>query len=89
MFVFNSDTRQFEKTIVLPEGRPLDLGLQIGPDGYVYGFTQSCLYRLDTRSFEIEEIFKSSDEFDVAGPILGKDVYYAKGWFLKALPLFK
>jgi outer membrane protein assembly factor BamB len=89
MFVFNSGSRRFEKTLDLPEGHPLDLGLQLGLDGYVYGFTRSCFYRVDPKSLQVEEIFKSSDEFDIAGPILGKDVYYAKGWILKSLPLFK
>ncbi|MDD8014293.1 MAG: hypothetical protein PHX45_01260 [Acidobacteriota bacterium] len=89
LFIFDAAARQFEAVIPLPGGAPLDLGLQTGPDGMVYGFTNSCLYRLNPKSLEITEILKAENGFDVAGPILGKDIYFAKGWILKSARIFK
>ena len=79
LFVFDPETRSFVSTIGLPSGHPLDLGLQNGPDGNVYGFTSSCFYRLDLKKFTIEEIICQEDGFDIAGPIVGKELYFGKG----------
>jgi hypothetical protein len=89
LFLFNPATRAFEKRADLPAGAPRDLGLTLGPDGRVYGFTRSCLYRLDPGTLEVREILKQEDEFEIAGPILGNDIYYAKGPALKCVALFE
>ncbi|MBD3181191.1 hypothetical protein GF312_02795 [Candidatus Poribacteria bacterium] len=86
MFVFDIMKREFTELIRLPEGHPLDLGIQMGPDDKIYGFTSSTLYRLDPNSLEIEELI--SDKFSVAGPILGNNIYYAVGHILKSMQLF-
>ena len=89
LFVFDPESRAFTSSISLPRGIPRDLGLRNGPDGYIYGFTSSCFYRLDPVSPAIEEIVSEDDEFGVAGPILGNDVYYGKRHELKAIRLFQ
>ncbi len=89
VFLFNPASKAFEKRADLPAGAPRDLGLTLGPDGKVYGFTRSCLYRLDPASLDIAEILKVEDEFEIAGPILGNDIYYAKGPALKSVTLFE
>ncbi len=89
LFLFNPATRVFEKRADLPPGAPRDLGLTLGPDGKVYGFTRSCLYRLDPATLQVKEILKQEDEFEIAGPILGNDIYYAKGPALKCVTLFQ
>jgi hypothetical protein len=89
LFLFNPVTRAFEKRADLPPGAPRDLGLVLGPDGKVYGFTRSCLYRLDPGTLQITEILRQEEEFEIAGPILGNDIYYAKGPALKSVTLFQ
>lgn len=89
LFVFDPASKAFTNRIALPPGAPLELGLQLGPDGFAYGFTESVLYRLDPRTLKVEEILSSDEEFDAPGPIIGRDVYYAKGWTLKAARIFK
>ena len=89
LFLFNPATRAFEKRADLPPGAPRDLGLTLGPDGKVYGFTRSCLYRLDPGTLQAKEILRQEDEFEIAGPILGNDIYYAKGPALKSVTLFQ
>ena len=49
LFVFDPNSREFTGRIALPTGTPLDLGLQNGPDGNLYGFTTSRIYRLNPR----------------------------------------
>jgi streptogramin lyase len=89
LFLFNPDTKVFEKRADLPAGAPLDLSLTLGPDGKVYGFTKSCLYRLDPSTLKAVEILREENGFDIAGPILGNDIYYAKGPSLKSVQLFE
>jgi len=89
LFAFNPKTLAFEKRIALPEGEPLDLGLQNGPDGYVYGFTSSTLYRFLPGTMAIERIYSEQEAFSVPGPILGQDIYFASGPELRSIGLFK
>lgn len=86
LFVFDPESREFTNCIALPSGRPLDLGLQNGPDGKIYGFTNTCIYRLDSTLLTIEEIIR--DSFSIAGPIVGQEVYFATGHRLRAVKLF-
>ncbi len=86
LFVFDPKSRKFTDRVALPSGRPLDLGLQNGPDGMIYGFTNSCIYRLDPASLAIEVVIKGS--FGIAGPILGQEIYFATGHRLQAAKIF-
>jgi streptogramin lyase len=87
LFVFDPESREFTDKLALPTGRPLDLGLQNGPDGKIYGFTNSCIYRLDPASLDVEVIIQ--DNFGIAGPILGQEVYFATGHRLRAARIFQ
>jgi hypothetical protein len=89
LFLFNPETKAFEKRAGLPAGAPLDLGLTLGPDGQAYGFTKSCLYRLNPDTLEVTEFLREEDGFDIAGPILGNDIYYGKGPALKSVTIFE
>ncbi len=89
LFVFDPATKTFPKLVDLPEGDALDQGLVAGPDGKVYGMTRSCLYRLDPKTLAITPVLAAADEFDAVGPIVGKNIYYAKGVTLKSVNLFE
>jgi streptogramin lyase len=89
LFLFNPETKAFEKRADLPAGAPLDLGLTLGRDGQAYGFTKSCLYRLDPETLKATEILREEDGFEIAGPILGDDIYYGKGPALKSVAIFE
>jgi hypothetical protein len=84
IFVFNPASREFTTRIALPQGEPLDLGLQNGPDEKIYGFTRSCIYRIDPELLTIKVIASDAKGFRVAGPIMGKDIYFATGHQLRA-----
>lgn len=89
IFAFNPETRVFDGWIETPEGAPLDLGLQNGPDGFIYGFTSSCFYRFSPAKRIIEVIARNEGVYDIAGPILGKKVYFGDAHELKAITLFR
>jgi hypothetical protein len=88
LFVFDPQRRAFTHYLDLPPGDPLDLGLQNGPDGQIYGFTRSCLYRLDPATLHFTEIIRQEDGFGVAGPIAGAYVYWSKIHHLLAAKIF-
>jgi streptogramin lyase len=81
LFVFDPEARVFTHRLSLPTGRPLDLSLQQGPDDRIYGFTDTCLYRLDPSSMKIEILVR--DSFRRAGPMLGERIYCAIGHRLR------
>jgi len=88
LFVFDPQTETFTDILELPPGGPLDLGLQNGPDGQIYGFTGSVIYRLDPGTLELEEIIHQQAAFTIAGPILGAHIYFSKNHYLMAAELF-
>ena len=69
-------------------GTPLDLGLQNGPDGQIYGFTTSCIYTLDPSSLATALIIEQENAFTVAGPIAGDTIYFAHLHRLCAAKIF-
>ena len=84
LFVFDPKSFEFVARIAVPEGDPLDLGLQNGSDGKIYGFTRSCIYRVDPDTLTVKVITSDDKGFSVAGPILGADIYFATGHRLRA-----
>ena len=88
LFVFDPEKREFIQFLQLPGGDPLDLGLQNGPDGAIYGFTSSCIYRLDPQSLAVEELIHQEDAFQIAGPIVGDSILFAKVHRLMAARIF-
>ncbi|MCD6307513.1 MAG: hypothetical protein J7M24_00810, partial [Candidatus Latescibacteria bacterium] len=88
LIVFDPATRTFVGRMALPAGRPLDNGLQTGPDGALYGFTTSGVYRLDPGSGRIDTLLSREGEFSVAGPVIGNLLFYGREHELKTVELF-
>jgi hypothetical protein len=89
LFVFDPEARKFTGRIALPPGRPLDLGLQFGPDGRLYGFTRSSLYKVNPRSMKLETVMTADEAFSVPGPIIGSSIHFGDGHELKMIRLFE
>jgi hypothetical protein len=89
LFAFDPMKRVFTARAPLPAGSPLDNGLQFGPDGRIYGFTSSCFYRFQPPGLSIEVIVREDDGFSVPGPIMGNEVYYARGHILRVMKIFE
>jgi len=89
LFVFDPKSFEIVAQIAVPEGRPLDLGLQNGSDGNIYGFTRSCIYRVDPDSLTVKMMARDDEGFSVAGPILGEDIYFATGHRLRAATILE
>jgi streptogramin lyase len=89
LFVFDAESKKFTGRADLPEGKPLDLGLQFGPDGWLYGFTKSCLYKVNPKTMKLETVLRLEKGFGVAGPIIGKNVYFADHHLLETCRLFE
>ena len=79
LFAFDPARCEFGARVGLPEGRALDLGLQVVGDGILFGFTSSCVYKFDPQVFTVEEVVRKEGGFSVAGPIVGEDLYFANG----------
>jgi streptogramin lyase len=77
LFVFDPAAKKFTGRLELPSGKPLDLGLQFGPDGRLYGFTKTCIYKVNPKTMKLETVVTPEKGISVAGPIIGKDIYFA------------
>lgn len=84
LFAFDPVSRAFHYAIPL-DGRPLDLGLQNGPDGKLYGFTTGSFYAFDPAHRAITPLYEEQDAFQVPGPVMGNNVYFAKKHEVKRL----
>ncbi len=87
IFVFDPRERAFTDRISAPEGGPVDNGLQLGPDGQIYGLTHTLIYRLDPDSLSVDVIVKFDESLGghgAAGPIVGNDIYFSSGHRLMA-----
>jgi outer membrane protein assembly factor BamB len=87
LFVFDPRDRAFTDRISAPEGGPVDNGLQLGPDGQIYGLTHTLIYRLDPDSLSVDVIVEFDERLighGAAGPIVGNDIYFSSGHRLMA-----
>lgn len=89
LFVFDPESKKFTGRADLPAGKPLDLGLQFGPDGLLYGFTKSSFYKVNPKTMKLETILSAEKGFSVVGPIIGKNIYFAGLHELKTIRLFE
>jgi streptogramin lyase len=87
LFVLDPKQRKFVGRVGLP-GTPLNLGLQNGPDGRIWGVTSSSIYRVEPSTLGIDVVVKAKETFTVAGPIVGTDLYVAHGHRLQAARIF-
>ena len=85
LFVFDAGDRRFVHLVPLPGGHALDCGIQIGPDGGVYGFTTDCFYRFDPADGVVTTIHEAPSAFQNPGPMYGDFVYFTKRHELKKL----
>jgi hypothetical protein len=89
LFVFDPAAKKFTGRLELPSGKPLDLGLQFGPDGRLYGFTKTCIYKVNPKAMKLETVVTPEKGISVAGPIIGKDIYFADHHLLEMCRLFE
>jgi len=88
IFVFDPERREFVDHRPLPPGSVPDHSLQNGPDGAIYGFMRSSIFRLDPKTLDIEVLIESKDAFRCPGPIIGEYIYFGTGIRLRAIKLF-
>ncbi|MDA0744926.1 MAG: hypothetical protein O2954_00265 [bacterium] len=85
IFIFDPETRAFGKRVPVPDGGPVDNGLQLGPDGKFYGLTPLCIYRVEPGSLDVEVLVTFDERLKghaAAGPILGDQLYFSSGHIL-------
>lgn len=87
IFVFDPVAQTFKERTSLPSGKPLDLGMQNGPDGMIYGFTTTGIYRFDPISLLVQEVVRPETGISVAGPIIAAQIYFASGHRLCAVQI--
>ena len=85
IFVFDPGARHFVRILPLPGGRALDGGVQVGPNGGVYGFTTGCFYRFDPVAGDVTGVHEEGGAFQNPGPMDGNGVYFTKKHELKKL----
>lgn len=85
IFVFDPADQRFTRTVSLPGGRALDGGVQLDPDGTVYGFTTDCFYRFDPADGVVTTLHHERGAFQNPGPMDRDGVYFTKKHELQKL----
>ena len=87
LFAFDPAGRKFQWRVPVPAGSVMDNSLQRGEDGKLYGVTSEVVYRLDPGSRKLEVVTPIPGKLRIAGPLVGKTLYFATGTHLRALQL--
>ena len=87
MCIFDPGHHRFSPHCLVLSGKTLDLGLQAGPDGLLYGFPDICIYRLDPSSLRVEEVLRDEEGFRTAGPIVGDEILCGRNHRLMAVKI--
>ncbi|MBS3920989.1 MAG: hypothetical protein KG012_19115 [Deltaproteobacteria bacterium] len=76
VFVFDPDKREVRKVFDLGLKRPVEVSLQMGPDGLLYGLTQEMIYFIKPGKDEVFPMAKPPVPITSGMAILGREVYF-------------
>jgi hypothetical protein len=79
VFVFDAEKREIQKIFDLEFKEPIDISLQPGPDGKLYGLSKEAIFSIDPRSDRLSLLAKPPLSINSGMAILGRKIYYGSG----------
>jgi hypothetical protein len=79
VFVFDAEMRVTKKTFDLGFVNPLEISLQSGPDGKLYGLTREAIFVVDPENDRVSFLANPPTPIDSGMAILGRKIYYGSG----------
>ncbi len=79
VFVFDPERREIKKILALEFDKPLEVSLQLGTDGRLYGLAKEAIFTIDPRKDQISLIGKPPLPITSGMAIRGRKIYYGSG----------
>ena len=76
VFIFDSERREVRKVFDLGLKRPLDVSLQMGPDGLLYGLTQEMIFFIESGKDQVFPLAKPPVPITSGMAISGRMIYF-------------
>ena len=79
VFVFDSEKREVEKVFDLGYKDPMDICLQPGSDGKLYGLAKEAIFSIDPKDSQVSLIANPPVPIDSGMAMVGRKIYYGSG----------
>jgi len=79
VFIFDPEKREIKKIFDLEFREPVEVSLQAGPDGKLYGLSKEAIYYIDPKNDQISLLAKSPVPIDSGMAMLGRKIYFGSG----------
>ena len=79
VFVFDAEMRVMKKIFDLGFVNPIEISLQSGPDGKLYGLTREAIFRIDPEKDRVSFLANPPMPIDSGMAVLGRKIYYGSG----------
>ena len=87
VFVFDSEKREIRRIFDLGFKKPLEVSLQLGSDGKLYGLASEAIFTIDPKDDKISFLGKPPSSIDSGMAILDRKIYYGSGAHLWEFPI--
>jgi hypothetical protein len=79
VFVFDSEKREIKKVFALGFEDPLEISLQIGPDGRIYGLAKETIFVINPKDDQVSLVTKSSVPISSGMAMIGWKIFFGSG----------
>ncbi len=79
VFVFDAKKREIKKVFDLGFQKPVEISLQPGPDGKLYGLAEEAIFSINTGDDRVSLLAKPTSPITSGMAILGRKIYYGSG----------
>jgi hypothetical protein len=76
VFIFDSKKREVKKIIDLGFKEPIDISLQLGPEGKLYGLSKEAIFMIDPKDDQISLLIKPSVPITSGMALLGRKIFF-------------
>jgi hypothetical protein len=76
VFIFDAEKREVQKVFDLEFKDPIEISLQPGPDGKLYGLSTEAIFFIDPKDDRLSLLVKSPVPITSGMAILGRKIYY-------------
>ena len=79
VFVFDSEKRENKKVFDLGFKNPIEVSLQLGPDGRLYGLASEAIFAINPKDDQVSLLGKPPTPIDSGMAIQDRKIYYGSG----------
>jgi hypothetical protein len=76
VFVFDSEKREVQKVLDLGWKGPIEISLQLGPEGRLYGLAKEAIFMIDPKNDQTFLLAKPSIPITAGMAILGRKIFF-------------